>query len=150
MYKVNVADRQTTLELDRARIKEAVRLVLDDSGLKKATIGVAVVDDATIHELNRRYLEHDYPTDVLSFPLERGPSSLEGEVVVSADTAQRSAADYGWPAVDELLLYIIHGTLHLVGHDDHDPAARAKMRAAESAVLARLGIACKLEPSDGE
>jgi len=52
---------------------------------------------------------------VLSFTLESGPDQLEGEVIVSAETAIHTAASYGWPATDELLLYVVHGTLHLAG-----------------------------------
>lgn len=148
MHKVNIADRQTTLVIDRARIKDAVRLVLDDSEFKQASISVAIVDDPTIHELNRRFLNHDYPTDVLSFPLERGRGKLEGEVVASADTALRSASDYGWRPEDELLLYIVHGALHLVGYDDHEPEDRAAMRAAEAEVLARFGLSARVVDGD--
>ena len=94
---------------------------------------MAAVDDRTIHQLNRRYLDHDYPTDVLSFVLEEGPGTVEGEIIVSGDTAAASAPGYGWPAQDELLLYVIHGMLHLVGYDDKSPADAARMRQAERA-----------------
>ncbi len=93
---------------------------------------MAAVDDRTIHQLNRRYLDHDYPTDVLSFVLEEGPGTVEGEIIVSGDTAAASAPGYGWPAQDELLLYVIHGMLHLVGYDDKSPADAARMRQAEA------------------
>ena len=66
---------------------------------------------------------------MLSFVLEQG-DGLEGEVVVGAETALRAAPQFGWSPHDELLLYVIHGTLHLVGHDDATPGrARAKCRA---------------------
>jgi probable rRNA maturation factor len=111
-----------------------------------AQLSIAIVDDATIHELNRRYLEHDYPTDVLSFTLERDNEHLEGEVIASAETAARSAADYGWSADDELLLYVVHGTLHLVGHDDGTPDERAVMRRLERRYLASFGLQCREAP----
>ena len=137
--KVSVIDQQSKLAIDRPAIVQAVRSVLAEAEIQKARVNVVVVDDPTIHDLNRRFLEHDYPTDVLSFPLSTGPKNLEGEIVVSADTACQSAGRYGWSAREELLLYIIHGTLHLVGYDDHTPRQRAAMRAQERAHLAKLG-----------
>ena len=86
-----------------------------------ARISVAVVDDATIAVLNRQFLRHEGPTDVLSFLLEQDEDGLEGEVVVSAETARRTAPRFGWSEGEELLLYVIHGTLHLAGYDDAKP-----------------------------
>jgi probable rRNA maturation factor len=118
-----------------------VRHVLEAEGWQDAEVSLAVVDDPTIHELNRRYLGHDYPTDVLSFLLsDDGARRLEGEVVVSADTAARSAEQFGWTAGDELLLYVIHGTLHLAGYDDQSPDDLARMRDRERTHLAAFGL----------
>ena len=64
-------------------------------------------------------------------------------MVVGAQAALRIAPQYGWPPHDELLLYVIHGTLHLVGHDDTSPALRAEMQKRETAVLDKLGITRK-------
>ena len=102
-------------------------------------LSFAVLGDADMQEVNRRSLGHDHPTDVLSFPFAEAPA-LVGEVLVSADTARREAAARGHPAYHELLLYAVHGVLHLLGYDDHDPAARRRMRRAERAALAALGI----------
>lgn len=93
---------------------------------------MALVDDATIAELHERFLGKPGPTDVLSFP--------HGEVVVSADTARREAERRGIKPLHELLLYVVHGALHLDGHDDRQPKDRAKMRAAERRVLTTLGL----------
>lgn len=138
---IDVTNEQSRVPVDQRRLRAAIGSILADAGIKDATISVALVDDPTIHELNRRYLDHDYPTDVLSFVLEEGPGTVEGEVIVSGDTAARSAPGYGWQAEDELLLYVIHGTLHLVGYDDKSPADAARMRQAESRYLAQFGLA---------
>jgi probable rRNA maturation factor len=137
-YRVDVAN-ETDAAIDAARLGAAVQIVLADALCEAATVSIAIVDDETIHRLNRQFLEHDYATDVLSFAL-ADPPGLEGEIVASIDTARREAALAGWSPEDELLLYAVHGALHLVGHDDHDPAPAAAMRAAERAVLARLGV----------
>ncbi len=139
---IEIADEQTHLPLDRRLLRRAVRTVLRDAGVRKARISVAVVDDETIARLNWRYLRHRGPADVLSFLLEQ-TVGLEGEVIVAAQTALRAAPQYGWPPHDELLLYVIHGMLHLVGHDDASPALRAEMQERETHILQRLGITRK-------
>lgn len=101
-------------------------------------LSFVVLDDARMADLHERYAGEPGSTDVLSFPLAEHPV-LVGEVLVSADTARREAAARGHPAYDELLLYAVHGVLHLVGHDDHDPAERRRMRRAERRALAALG-----------
>jgi len=147
---IDVTNRQTALPLDEPRLRQAVRMILQDASIPEAQIGVAVVDDATIHELNRRYLEHDEATDVLSFVLERSERYLEGEVVVCADVAREAAPRFGWSAQDELLLYVIHGTLHLLGCDDAEPTDRAEMRGRERTYLSRFGLEPQYEESDRE
>jgi probable rRNA maturation factor len=131
---------QSVLPLEKQRLRMAVCMVLKEAGTTEAKISVAVVDDPTIARLNRQFLDHEGPTDVLSFALEEDQGRLEGEIVVSADTATRTAAEYGWSPQEELLFYVVHGALHLVGYDDATPAQRAQMRRRERAVLKQLGI----------
>lgn len=146
MFAIEITNQQDTLPVDEARIRQAVEMILKDASIREAQISVAVVDDPTIHTLNRQFLSHDEPTDVLSFVLEESEGNLEGEVIVSADTALAVAPQYGWEPVHELLLYVIHGTLHLVGGLDATPEEQADMRAREREYLARFG----LEPHDDD
>lgn len=138
--RIVVADQQSTLPIDQSQVEAAVRFVLQDSVYRAAMVSVAVVGDSTIHRLNRQYLHHDYPTDVLSFVLEAIGPHLQGELIISADTAIKNAAEYGWSASEELLLYVVHGALHLVGYRDKLQAEQVKMRAAEAHYLRKLGI----------
>ena len=150
MLSIEISNRQNVLKLDPQRIERAAEAILRDAGLTEAELSIALVDDSTIHALNRQYLEHDYPTNVLSFLLERVGTQLEGEVIASAEMAVRSAGRYGWSAEDELLLYAIHGTLHLVGHDDGTPHECAVMRTQEERYLALFGLSMRDEPlADG-
>ena len=139
MYNLEISNQQTRLTFDEARLFQAVRQVLASEQIASANISIAVVDDPAIHEINRQFLDHDEPTDVISFVLEP-PPHLEGEVIVSADTAAKQAEQLGWGAEDELLLYLIHGTLHLTGYDDLNPAAASQMRERERFHLAQFGI----------
>ncbi len=147
VVEVDITDEQAALPVDESRLRQAVEAVLAEEPIQRATISVAVVDNATIHRLNQQYLNHDEPTDVLSFVLDRTENSLEGEVVVSADTARSAAPQFGWSAADELLLYVVHGVLHLVGYDDILPGQRGAMRKRERACLAGLGLEYRFDDS---
>ena len=140
MIRISIANQQRRLTLDRALIRRAIRRVLAAAGVAGATVSLAVVDDAAIHELNRRFLRHDSPTDVLSFVLDDRNGQLEGEIVVSADTARATAKRLKWKAHHELVLYIVHGMLHLVGYDDRSRKTAREMRRRECEVLAALGL----------
>ncbi len=137
---IPIANQQASLAIDEAQLRSAVLAVFRDSSYTSGTVSVAVVDDPTIHEINRQYLQHDYPTDVLSFVLEDREPYLEGELVVSTDTAATNSQDYDWPATSELLLYVIHGALHLVGYRDKRPEDIARMRQAELRYLKELAV----------
>ncbi len=143
---VSVANEQSNHAVDEQQFVDAVTAIVYDSDFAAADISLAVVDDPTMHELNRQYLEHDYPTDVLSFVLSNDDDHLEGEVIISADTAATLAAEHHWPAAAEQLLYVIHGTLHLVGYRDKVPQDITAMRAAERRYLAMFGF----EPADND
>ncbi len=137
---IDIDNRQVDVPIDARRLQAAVRAVLAGEQVSQARIGIAVVDNPKIHDVNRRFLQHDCPTDVISFVLNDEGEPLEGDLMVSAEMAATVAADYDWPADDELLLYVIHGTLHLVGYDDQCEADRREMRARETHYLNALGI----------
>ena len=119
--------------------------MLRGEGIGSGTISLALIDDPTMHELNLRYLQHDEPTDVLSFVLERHGDSLEGEVILSVDTAATACHRFGWTRDDELLLYAVHGALHLVGYDDGCPDDQRRMRQREAHYLAVWGLEARYE-----
>jgi probable rRNA maturation factor len=140
MLTVECNNEQIAHKIDQRQLLAAARQVLKSAGIKRGEISLAVVSDERMHALNRQYLNHDYPTDVLSFVLEEDSGYLDGEVIVSADYAAREAARLGWSTNDELTLYVVHGMLHLVGYDDTTDDAKQQMRAAERTQLAALGL----------
>ena len=150
MIAITITNEQSALRIDRRRLAAAVRAALKGEGLSDARISLAVVGDARIHALNRQFLAHDWPTDVLSFVLQQSDGHLEGEIVVSAERAVAESRRYGLEPDEELLLYVVHGALHLAGHDDARPPKRRAMRRREKECLARLGVvgqASRLAPS---
>ena len=140
MIKVETNNNQQLLPIDEGRVRDAVNAVLGGENVVTGVVSVAVVDGPAIHKLNRRWLDHDYPTDVLSFLIEQESGHLEGEIIVSAEMALETALRYNWPAQDELLLYVVHGALHLVGYEDDADDAQAIMRGRERHYLGQFGL----------
>jgi probable rRNA maturation factor len=140
--EVEVSDTQGQLAVDPEAVKALVRRVLEGEGLVvPATISVALVDDRTIHAVNRRHLGHDCPTDVISFLLtDPDEPVLAGELVVSAERAATVARQGGVDPWAELALYVVHGLLHLCGYDDLAAPDVDAMRRREGEILAREGL----------
>jgi len=124
----------------------AVRTTVADHPVR--TLSVAVVDDATITLLHERYLNDDRPTDVLAFDLRDDPedASIDGEIVVSAETARRQAGRLGLTEGEEVIRYVIHGALHLLGCRDKTATQRKQMRLEEDRILAALNRSTRAAP----
>ncbi len=152
------ADEQDDCEVPLEAMVALSRRVLESEGVRNgAEVSLLFVDAATITELNERFLGHDGPTDVLSFPLEDepltggrqpdsggtgpgepvedAPPDLLGDVVVCPSVATENAARDGVTYDDELALLVVHGTLHLLGWDHEEEAEATKMEARERELL---------------
>ncbi len=141
MAKISIASPQEAVAVDRARLREVARAVLEGEKVADYEISLAFVDNATIHRLNKQYLDHDEPTDVLSFPLSGpGAKKLAGELVVGAEVALKEATERGHAVGDELALYVIHGLLHLCGHDDKRSGDADAMHERERHYLGKLKL----------
>ena len=138
MISVSIANQQEALELDYARIREVGKAVLAGEGVTKGKVTCAFMTDPAIHVLNKRFLNHDEPTDVITFPYSEKP--LQGDLAISVDTAATVAKERGHAVGDELLLYVIHGILHLCGYDDQTEKDRQAMRERESHYLGELSV----------
>ncbi|WP_231511510.1 rRNA maturation RNase YbeY [Chondromyces apiculatus] len=118
-----------------ATMQRRAEKMLSHLKLRSVELSVALVDDATIHTLNRDYRHKDKPTDVLAFPLdeEGGPSPqgrrLLGDVILSVDTARRQARQRRRPLLDEMTMLLGHGLLHLIGYDHQTDAEEQEMTA---------------------
>ncbi len=160
------ADEQHDVEVDVARWVKLARLALIDERVLErfgndVEMSLLFVDEATIAELNERFLGSHGPTDVLSFPMDeelppggrqpdqggRGPGAptdpsdppaLLGDVVVCPLVAGKQALERGIPADDEIALLVVHGVLHLLDYDHAEPEETAVMRRREQEILARF------------
>jgi len=145
-------------ELSTRGWRRRARTLLDAAGLPGAGLSLSFVGDRAIRRLNREHRGKDRATDVLSFPLfepftvprrraaKAGPEVLLGDVVISLDTAARQARAYDAPLADELERLLIHGILHLLGHDHEEPGERRRMVREERRLAGAVGLAW---PYDG-
>ena len=133
-----ISDRQSALKCPRAAIRRTVAAALRREG-RRADLSIAVVGDREMSQLNERYLRHAGSTDVLAFPYETEGDCIRGEIVVNAERAVAEAQGRQHSAEAELMLYVVHGLLHLLGCDDGRPAARREMRRREAELLAAAG-----------
>ena len=131
--------------LESALLERAARFTLDlkpDSA--KADMTIVLTDDSQLHELNLEFLNVDAPTDVLSFPAyetdpETGTAYL-GDILISIPRAMQQAQAAGHPVEAEVQLLVVHGTLHLLGHDHAEAQEKARMWKAQAEVMSRLGL----------
>lgn len=110
------------------------------AGVDAGAVSLVVVDDAAMSELHGQYKGDASTTDVLTFDLrEEGDDPIEGDIVLCADEASRQASARGHDTRTELLLYAVHGLLHLMGYDDHRPADYRRMHRKEDDLLKAAG-----------
>jgi probable rRNA maturation factor len=141
MSKISIACPQQVLAIDRGRMRQVARTVLEGEQIADYEMSLAFVDNLTIHRLNKRFLRHDEPTDVLSFPLsDRSARKLAGEVVIGVEIAKEQAELRGHDVHAELALYVIHGLLHLCGYGDKSAEGATCMRQREQHYLTVLGL----------
>ena len=136
-----------TLEkrFDETLIKDtALAALAHQAAPKDAALSILLTDDEQIRSLNRDYRGFDAPTDVLSFDVhERDPetgSLYLGDIIVSVPYAAKQALQNGHPLEAEIRLLVIHGTLHLLGHDHAESEEKAIMWKAQAEILAKLGL----------
>ncbi|MBC5810555.1 MAG: rRNA maturation RNase YbeY [Candidatus Eremiobacteraeota bacterium] len=131
-------------------LERAANELLEAAGEGGASLSLSFVGDRAMRRLNRLHRGKDRATDVLSFPLldsaaRAGASGhpverLLGDVVISLDTAQRQAGRYDAPLERELLRLLIHGILHVLGHDHERAAERAQMEREERRLARAIGL----------
>jgi len=134
--KVAISSTQKAIRVPRKRIAELVAFVAEIEGCRIGEVDIAVVDSAKMAELNRRYLRHAGTTDVLSFDLSESPKAgLSIQLIVCGDVARTEAAARGLKPARELMLYIVHGLLHMLGYEDQSVRGSVRMQARQEEIL---------------
>ena len=145
-FKINLRiDAALTGNADAAPrlIRAAARAALDhEAAPPPGELTIVLTDDAALRRLNRDHLGHDDPTDVLSFPSDEiDPETSTryfGDIAISLPRARAQAEAGSHPASAEVQLLVVHGVLHLLGHDHTGPKAKARMWAAQAEILQQL------------
>jgi probable rRNA maturation factor len=112
------------LPISLGAVESAVRSVLLAEGAQAAELSLTFLDDAGIARLNEEYLDHEGPTDVISFPLPDPTGRVVGDIYIGRDQAARQAAELGADLREELLRLAVHGTLHVLGYEHPDGEGR--------------------------
>ena len=151
-HKINISVQgsngawRTLLPNIRARVGQAARAALAE-GADSVSLTIQLSDDATIRALNADFRGKDKPTNVLSFPSGEWPPAkganeiFLGDIILARETIQREAAEQGKAFTDHLTHLVVHGVLHLLGHDHEVEAEAEKMERLEIEILSSLAIA---------
>jgi probable rRNA maturation factor len=139
---IDISSSVRRLGVSRALIQKAALATLRSENVKDAMLSITFVGRATISRLNKRYLGHHGPTDVISFGLARvgRRGAVIGDVYICAEVARDNAKRQGISSGEELLRLVVHGTLHVLGHDHPDGSGRvtSRMWRRQEKILARV------------
>ena len=135
---VEIANLQKHYKIKNSEIKRAAKEVLGKKG-NGAKLSIAFVDNDEIKKLNKRYFNSNDVTDVIAFPLNNHNNALNGEIVVSVETAVDTAGKRSIDIEGEIILYVVHGLLHLLGYGDGNRDDAKIMHGKESMILKTLG-----------
>lgn len=147
---VDVIDDTGTLR-DGDVLRDAIGRAMSHLGCT-GSLRVRLVDDDEMSEAHQRWSGISGTTDVLTFDLGTDGRTLDVDLIVCVDEAARQARSRGHEAWREMLLYVVHGVLHCLGHDDHDPADAKRMHGVEDSTLEAIGVGrtYAMDPSHGE
>ncbi|HEV7911600.1 MAG TPA: rRNA maturation RNase YbeY [Methylocella sp.] len=140
------AEEWASLDAPSQLADDAILAAIGESAVSlaaNAEVSVLFCDDGFIRDLNRKWRGVDQPANVLSFPSggDAASAPLLGDIVIAFETASREASEAGRPLRDHVAHLLVHGFLHLIGHDHIGAAEAETMEALERAILGRLGIA---------
>lgn len=140
---ITISNRQRSQKLNLRLLKEIIVAVLEELESKGAELGIILVSAKEMASINEEFLGHEGPTDVITFDYQCSESGIQnpelhGEIFVCVEIAEKQAKEFGTSRQSEVVRYAVHGILHLIGHDDLQPAARTKMKREEGRLVRKL------------
>jgi probable rRNA maturation factor len=137
---IEIRFQKRYLGVDARWVRRILLKTLAYEKKRNSALSVFLTDDKEIRKINKRYLNHDYATDVISFWLKKehlagSESKYLGDLVVSVETAKNTAKEMRIFFKEELARYLVHGTLHLLGYDDKKPVDKKRMCARQENIL---------------
>ena len=136
MMPVDLRNEQRTVPLDLRRLRRQAESLMEEVRRGGSTLSVLLTDDRRMTRLHLRWMGEEGPTDVMSFPMDE--AGVLGDIVISAETAARRRPNH--PAA-EILRYLVHGLLHLTGHDHRAAAQRLRMNRRARQLQAKVKAA---------
>jgi len=133
---ITVINDNDKYEVNVKKVRDVIALVLKGEKHPKAEVSIKFCDNNYMQKLNKQYFNRNNPTDVISFPAEE--SKYLGDILVSSEMAEQRAPEFDNSFQEELILYIIHGVLHLVGFNDINPFERELMQEKEEYYLGEI------------
>ena len=138
MIVVSVTKAFKDISFSTSAIQRIAEFVCRKEKVKNAELSFVIVPNRTIRTINKKFLKHDYDTDVITFPLET--KEVNAEIYINAQQAKRQAAENNVTVKNELTRLVVHGTLHAIGYDDGKPESRKKMTAIQERYVAELSL----------
>ncbi len=138
--KITIKNLQNKLPVSEAKIKKLILKIIEGEGIKESgCINICFTDDSLIKKFNLKYLKTNSSTDVMAFNLSNNSIGkiLLADIMISTDTALRNAREFKTKTDYELMLYIAHGILHILGYNDHNKTQRKLMRKKETEYVNR-------------
>ena len=140
-----IANRQRTKKINSRRLKQIVAALFAELEISKAELGINLVNAKGMARVNWQFLQHEGSTDVITFdhrnhesPITNHEPTIHGELFVCVAAAVAQAKEFKTSWQSEVVRYVVHGVLHLLGHDDSKPALRRKMKRAENRLVRLL------------
>ena len=152
-FEIDIRNETKKERISMVQLKKVSTKILKSQGFRSGVLSVVLVSDRKIRALNKKYLRHDWATDVIAFgQLEtskkhrsreiqkqlRGTAPVLGDVVISLETAKRQAKEYGHSFFYEGCFYLCPGILHILGWDDHTEHDRKKMWRKQEKILEKV------------
>lgn len=138
---MEISNRQRARKLNLQLLEEIAAAALEELNIKESELSIVLVSTKESAELNEKFLDHEGPTDVITFDYaetQKTKGQLHGEIFICVDVAEKQAKEFETTWRLELVRYVVHGILHLIGHDDLNPVARKKMKRVEGRLVRKL------------
>ena len=119
---------------NKTKIKKWLKLVAESEVFSLGAVSLIFCSDNYILDINQRFLQHDYFTDIITFDYSEG-EKISGDLFISVDSVRENSIEYGTEFEEELHRVIVHGILHLIGYDDHTDEDIRTMRSKENYYL---------------
>ena len=133
MFDIEVINASKQKYLPKKKVKEVIQKVFLGENKKTAKVNVIFLDIDEIKSLNKQYLNHNYPTDVLAFSFE--DNEIDGEIYICAQIAKSQAKEYSVSTENEIMRLAAHGALHLIGYKDDTESSRNVMNKLETTYI---------------